>query len=218
MPPSLRMMKNSENLTARELFTREHAKLRSDGECWMKGTAKSCMLVSTVIATGVLSAAIQLPGGNDDTGTPNFLNKPSFLVFAISDATAFISSSTSIFIFLSILLSRYAEYDFHKSLPLKLIFGLITLFISITSMMVTFSSVFFVTYYHGLKWIPSFISIFACFPILLFIFLQFSLWSDIIYSTYYCRTLFKPGIKMHYILEEENQCNEGSNPPDQLEL
>ncbi|OIV95571.1 hypothetical protein TanjilG_30538 [Lupinus angustifolius] len=172
MPPSYRRMKNSEALTASELFTREHAELRSKGESWIKGTAESCMLISTVIATGVFSAAIQLPG------------------------------ATSILIFLSIHVSRYAEYDFHKSLPLKLIFGLIMLFISISSMMVAFSCIFFITYCHGLKWVPSFISIFACLPICLFMFLQFSLWSDIIYSTYYCRTLFKPGVKMLYVLEK----------------
>ncbi|KAE9594295.1 putative ankyrin repeat-containing domain, PGG domain-containing protein [Lupinus albus] len=202
MPPSYRRMKNSEALTASELFTREHAELRSKGESWIKGTAESCMLISTVIATCVLSAAIQLPGGNGSDGKPNYLQNLSFLIFAISDATAFISSATSILIFMSILVSRYAEYDFHKSLPIKLIFGLIMLFISITSMMVAFSSIFFIIYCYGLKWVPSFISIFACLPIFLFMFLQFSLWSDIIYSTYYCRTLFKPGVKMLYVLEK----------------
>ncbi|KAK7290029.1 hypothetical protein RIF29_04145 [Crotalaria pallida] len=202
MQPSYRNMRNSKDLTARELFTREHAKLKSKGESWTKGTAESCMLISTVIATGVFSAAIQLPGGNNDKGSPNYLDKIAFLVFAISDAIAFISSATSISIFLSILVSRFAEYDFHKSLPLKLIIGLIMLFISITSMMVAFSSIFFITYYHGLKWVPSFVSIFACLPIFLFIFLQYPLWSAIIYSTYYCRTLFKPRIKMLYVLEK----------------
>ncbi|KAK7303883.1 hypothetical protein RJT34_14801 [Clitoria ternatea] len=202
MPPSFISMKNSEDLTAQELFTREHADLRKNAESWMKHTAESCMLISTVIATGVFSAAISLPGGMDDQKkTPNYLDKPSFLVFAISDATAFISSATAILIFMSILVSRYAEDDFHQSLPLKLILGLITLFISITSMMVAFGSAFFITYYYGLKWVPGFVSALACLPILVFIILQFSLWSDIIYSTYYCRTQFKPGKKMLYVVE-----------------
>ncbi|XP_061343690.1 uncharacterized protein LOC133289711 [Gastrolobium bilobum] len=203
MPPSLIKMKNCERLTARELFTREHEELRRNAESWMKSTAESCMLISTVIATGVFSAAITLPGGTkDDTGKANFLGKQSFLVFTISDGIALVSSTTAIFIFLSILISRYAEYDFYKSLPLKLICGLITLFISITSMMIAFGSAFFMTYNYGLKWVPRFISVLACLPILLFIVLQFSLWSDIIYSTYYCKTLFKPGKRMIYVLEQ----------------
>ena len=204
MQPSFIEWKNSEGLTACELFTREHAELRKNAESWMKNTAKSCMLVSTVIATEVFSGAITLPGGtNDDSGKPNYLGTPPFLLFAISDATAFISSVTAILIFLSILVSRYAEHDFHKSLPLKLIFGLVTLFFSIISMMVAFSSAFFMTYYYDLKWIPSFISVFAILPVLLFMLLQFSLWSDIIYSTYHCRSLFKPDKNMLYVLDTE---------------
>ncbi|MCI94637.1 ankyrin repeat plant-like protein, partial [Trifolium medium] len=58
------------------------------------------MLIATVIATGVFAAATSLPGGtNDDTGKPNYLKKTPFSVFAISDAFAFISSSTAILIF-----------------------------------------------------------------------------------------------------------------------
>jgi len=168
----------------------------------MKKTAESCMLISTVIATGVFAAATTLPGGTDDTGKPNYLKKPSFLVFTISDALAFISSSTTLLIFLSILVSRYGEYDFYKSLPSKLIFGLSTLFISISSMMVAFSSSFFITYYHGSVWIPSCISILSFLPILFYISLQFSLFSDVIYSIYYWKTLSEPGKNVIYAIEK----------------
>jgi hypothetical protein len=197
MLPSQIKMRNSTGLTAQELFSNEHEKLRENAESWMKKTAESCMLIATVIATGVFAAATSLPGGtNDDTGKPNYLKKTPFLVFAISDAFAFISSSTAILIFLSILVSRYGEYDFYKSLPLKLIFGLIALFISITSMMVAFSSSFFIIYYHGSKWVPISIAILCFLPILLYIHLQLSLFSDIIYSTYYWKTLSKAGKNM----------------------
>ena len=172
MPTSSREWKNSENLTARELFTREHANLLQNAESRMNSTANSCMLVSTVIATGVFSALFSLPGGiADDDGIPNYLKKPIFIVFVISDGTAVISSSTATLIFLSILISRYAEDDFRKSLPSKLTFGLLMLFLSITSMMVAFSSALFITYYHGLKWVPSLISMLAFLPIPLFVFL-----------------------------------------------
>ncbi|KAK7329335.1 hypothetical protein VNO77_23494 [Canavalia gladiata] len=213
MPPSFIRMKNGKDLTAQELFTQQHAELRKNAEAWMKRTAEFCMLIATVISTGVFSAAISIPGGmDDDTKKPNYLSKSPFLVFAISDAIALISSATAIVIFLSILVSRYAEYDFHKSLPRKLIYGLITLFISITSMMVAFGSSFFIMYYHSVKWVPGFISAFACLPILLFIFLQWSLWSDIISSAYYCKTLFKPGKKMIYVVHtrEEETIHNGN--------
>ncbi|KAI4332589.1 hypothetical protein L6164_017485 [Bauhinia variegata] len=152
MLPSDIEKKNCHGKTPRELFTEEHEKLLTKAESWMKGTAKSCMLVSTLITTGVFTAAFGIPGGNDDkTGDPSDLNTLPFLIFAISDAAALMSSSTSILIFLSILISRYAEDDFLVSLPLQLIFGLVALFISIASMMIAFSSAFFISYYHGLK-------------------------------------------------------------------
>ncbi|KAG5239567.1 protein ACCELERATED CELL DEATH [Salix suchowensis] len=47
-------------------------------------------------------------------------------------------SRRQLLMFLGILTSRYAEEDFLKSLPKKLIFGLSTLFLSIAAMMVTF--------------------------------------------------------------------------------
>ncbi|KAL1321042.1 hypothetical protein HN51_065762 [Arachis hypogaea] len=200
MPPSFIKSTNAEGLTAGELFTREHTQLRKDAESWMKSTAENCMLIATVIATGVFAAAISIPGGVDDAkGKPNYLKKPSFLVFAISDAAAFISSAAAILIFLSILVSRYAESDFYKSLPLKLIFGLLALFCSISSMMVAVASAFFITYYYDSDWVPGFISAFVCLPILLFIILQFKLWYVIMYSTFYCKNLFKPDKKMLYV-------------------
>ncbi|XP_028803219.1 uncharacterized protein LOC114758337 isoform X2 [Neltuma alba] len=195
--PSYMKKKNSKGETPHELFTEEHAALRKDAELWMKGTANSSMLVSTLIATGVFTAAFSIPGGTkDDTGVPNYLGKRSFMIFAISDAIAMISSSASILIFLSILISRYAEYDFHHSLPSKLIFGLITLFISITSMMIAFSSAFFVTYDHGLKWVPIFILALSFLPVIIFLLSQFKLFFDIIYSTFFLRYLFKPSMHM----------------------
>ncbi|KEH37398.1 ankyrin repeat protein [Medicago truncatula] len=76
-------MRNSEGLTAQEVFSKEHQKLRENAESWMKKTAESCMLISAVIATGVFAAATTVPGGIDDTGKPNYLKKPSFLVFVL---------------------------------------------------------------------------------------------------------------------------------------
>lgn len=198
MPVSSIEEPNCIGITPRQVFTVEHEELVEKGESWMKRTAKSCMVVSTLITTGVFTAAFSVPGGtNDDKGgSPNYLQKPAFLVFALSDSIALISSSTSILIFLSILISRYAEDDFLTSLPLKLMSGLLALFISIVSMMVAFSSAFFITYWEGLKWVPNLISAIAFVPIPVFIFLQFSLWSDIVYSAYISSFLFRPTKRM----------------------
>ncbi|KAM3010907.1 hypothetical protein FF2_029672 [Malus domestica] len=149
-------MKNKQGKTPRELFTSEHEDLLRKGESWMKDTANSCMLVSTLIATVVFSAAFSIPGGiNDNKGTPNSIKETAFLIFAISDGVALFSSSTAILMFLYILTSRYAENDFLKSLPLKLMIGLTSLFVSITSMMYPLLfDMFFSTYYSSLLFQP----------------------------------------------------------------
>ncbi|KAI9196778.1 hypothetical protein LWI28_026931 [Acer negundo] len=106
MKPSFREMKNTEGRTPRELFTIEHKKLLHSGEEWMKNTTNSCMVVATLIATVIFSAAFTVPGGNNDkTGIPLHLMETVFHVFAISDAIALSFSSISILMFLSILTS-----------------------------------------------------------------------------------------------------------------
>ncbi|XP_027905190.1 uncharacterized protein LOC114164653 [Vigna unguiculata] len=199
MPPCFIEKRNFNGKTPRELFTEEHAELLTKAESWMKSVANSCMIVSTLIATEVCTAAFSIPRGDDDeNGNPN-CNAIIFIIFAISDATSLISSSISILIFLSMLtIARYAEDDFFMSLPMKLICGLVTLFISIASMMVAFSTAFFITYAHGHNWVPTFISVLALAPITLFTFLLFPLWSDIVYSAYFSRSIFRPNKHVLY--------------------
>ncbi|KAL0644746.1 hypothetical protein Bca4012_043036 [Brassica carinata] len=121
VPHSYIKAKNSKGEVAQDLFTEKHKELRKEGEKWMKDTATSCMLVSTLIATVVFAAPFTVPGGiNDTTGFPILKNKVWFNVFLLSDAVALFSSSISIVIFLSILTSRYAEDDFLVSLPSRL--------------------------------------------------------------------------------------------------
>jgi hypothetical protein len=131
--------KNDTNMTAKELFTHNHMDMMKKGEKWMKATATSCTVVGALIITIMFTAAFTVPGGNNqNTGFPMFSNENLFTVFILSDALSLISSSTSVLAFLSILTSRYAEEDFHRSLPTKMIIGLFTLFFSIATMMITF--------------------------------------------------------------------------------
>ncbi|KAK0602566.1 hypothetical protein LWI29_034815 [Acer saccharum] len=195
MQPSLRDLQNLEGHTPKELFTMTHKDLQKRGEQWMKSTAKSCMIVATLIATVVFAAAFSIPGGNNQqVGRPIYLDKTFFKVFVGSDAIALSSSSISILIFLSILTSRYEEEDFRMSLPLKLMFRLLTLFISVISMTIAFSSAFFLFYPSSerLNWITMSTAVLVSVPVTLYVGLQYSLLRDIIYSTFCSRYQFKP--------------------------
>ncbi|KAI3519117.1 hypothetical protein L1887_08142 [Cichorium endivia] len=199
IPPSYRERKNKEGLTPHELFTKEHKELVKQGEDWMKETASQCMVVAALIATIVFAAAFTVPGGyNQNDGIPFFFKKGTFIAFVVADAISLFSSSASILMFLSILTSRYAERDFLESLPKKLMLGLATLFLSITTMMIAFSVSFFVLYHKQLKWIPILISLFATMPVLLFATLQFPLLKDVFRSTYGSRYLFRPKKQVLY--------------------
>lgn len=98
MDPSKAHAKNRKGETPKAVFDREHKQLRERGEQWMKDTANSCMIVATLIATVAFAAAFTTPGGTkQDRGTPNFLLKDSFTVFAIADGASLVLSSCSVF-------------------------------------------------------------------------------------------------------------------------
>ncbi|PWA47377.1 ankyrin repeat-containing domain, PGG domain protein [Artemisia annua] len=207
IPPSYRERKNKEGLTPYELFTQDHKNLVKDGEKWMKDTASQCMVVAALIATIVFAAAFTVPGGYDqDDGIPFFHSKATLAVFVVADAISLFASSASILIFLSILTSRYAERDFLESLPKKLMAGLATLFLSITTMTIAFSVSFFVLYHKGLLWIPILIAALGVMPVLLYVKLQIGLFVDVIRSTYGSRYLFKP--RKHLLYYENPKMNQ----------
>ena len=156
-------------LLARELFMKNHKDLMKEGEKWMKGTATSCTVVGALIVTIIFAAAFTVPGGNtQDTGFLVFLNEKVFMLFIISDALSLFSATTSVLMFLEILTSRYAEDDFLKSLPRKMVIGLSTLFFSIATMMIAFCATLLIML-QGQSWIIILVICLASVPITLFV-------------------------------------------------
>ncbi|KAH9687272.1 ANK REP REGION domain-containing protein [Citrus sinensis] len=192
--PSFKEMKNNDGKTPWELFTDEHKTLLEEAEKWMKSRAESCSIVATLATAGVFQAAFTPPGGNKDgEGTPNFHSKIWFHIFLMSEAIAFSCSCISMLIFLSILItSRYRENDFLKRLPFKLTFGLLTLFIALATMMLSFSSSFFLAYRDRMNCFSMLTIILVFLPVALYLLLQCRLQGDILYSTSRSRFLVGP--------------------------
>ncbi|KAA8541270.1 hypothetical protein F0562_025233 [Nyssa sinensis] len=95
--PSYRDMKNKNGQTPHDLFTMEHKELTKEGEKWMKDTAKSCMIITTLIAIVVFLSAFVIPGGNNTKGEPILLNERFFKVYSVSKMpTAEISQISNI--------------------------------------------------------------------------------------------------------------------------
>ena len=183
---------NKDRKSPQVLFTEQHADMLKDGEEWMKHTATHCMVVAALIATIMFAAAFTLPGGNDDKdGDPIFVKKNAFIMFVVADAISLCTSSASILVFLAIITARYTEDDFLVSLPTKLMIGLVTLFISISTMMVSFSASFFLVYAEKMRWIPVSVCTLAGLPVIIFALLQYSLLFDVVNSTFNSRHLFR---------------------------
>ncbi|RVW13400.1 hypothetical protein CK203_107977 [Vitis vinifera] len=184
-PRAFSESENENKDTPKMVFIKEHENLIKEGEKWMKGTAKSYTLAAALIATVVFAAAITIPGGNhDDTGIPNFSKEIAFKVFAVSDALSLFLSIASVLICLSILTARYAEDDFLFALPTRLIFGLVTLFLSVTFMMIAYSSAIYLLFGEKKAGILIALAALACSQVILYGILQFPLLVELIYSTY----------------------------------
>ncbi|MCH86188.1 ankyrin repeat protein [Trifolium medium] len=139
VPPMYKQAKNVDGLKPRELFTKNHEQLLNEGRQSVKETANSFTIVGTLIVAIMFAAAFTVPGGNDQNkGTPIFLGQNAFFVFIIADTLSLIASSSAVLIFTEILSSHYIEEDFFTTSPLKLLFGIYTIFISVVCMMCAF--------------------------------------------------------------------------------
>ncbi|KAI3886590.1 hypothetical protein MKX03_006056 [Papaver bracteatum] len=140
VPPAFRKKRNDDGETPQQVFTREHKDLVKKGEDYMIRTAESCLVVASLVATIAFAAIFTVPGGNfSDSGDPIFLGRKPFVAFMVVDAIALLNSTTSILVFLSVLVGSYGEADFEMILPTKLVFGLGSLIFSVVSLIIAFN-------------------------------------------------------------------------------
>ncbi|GLT30510.1 hypothetical protein SLA2020_053060 [Shorea laevis] len=183
-----------------QVFVKEHKQLLKEAEEWLKKIAESSTVVGALIITIMFAVAFTVPGGNNqNTGFPIFLNKTTdsstvlsptvpFMVFVVSDAISLFAASSSVLMFLGILTSRYAYEDLLKSLTVKLIIGISSLFISIAAMMVVAFCVALFIMLQGRLWIVIPVTLFAVVPVIIFGRLQFLSLIEL------CKSTFSRGI------------------------
>ncbi|KAF8409620.1 hypothetical protein HHK36_005698 [Tetracentron sinense] len=184
VPSHFLNLRDRKGQTAQELFTKEHNKLRRQGQEWLVRTAESSSVVAGLIATVAFSSAYTVPEGqNEETGLPLLLKRRPFLIFSISNAFSLSFALSSLVIFLSIMTSRFREIDFYRSLTLKLVLGLTTLFLAVAAMMVAFSASLALMVRQELHWAAIPIYFLACCPVTIFLVLQFPLYLRVALST-----------------------------------
>ncbi|KAK4352462.1 hypothetical protein RND71_027980 [Anisodus tanguticus] len=168
LPPSYYKRLNDKGKTAHQVFTERRTHLKIQGEKWMKTIANSCAIIAALILTIAFAAAITFPGvKNCETGLPIFSNNGFFIAFAFSNTVSLSTSCISLFAFVSILTSRYAEEDFLRVFPTRLLWGLVTLYASVEAIMLSFGcALYFVLKDNEMVFYAAFIV--AVLPILAF--------------------------------------------------
>ena len=129
-------------MTADELLQETHSKQLKDAQKWIKETSQSCSAVAVLVANVVFAAAYTVPGSNDPSGRPNFIDS---------------SPLTSVVMFLSILSSPSEYENFRTALPRKLVIGFTLLFFSVTTTMLSFAATIFLLLHFQKKWLHTLI-------------------------------------------------------------
>ena len=187
------MHRNNIGKTADELFQDTHADLLGLAQKWIKETSQSCSAVSVLVATVVFAAAYTVPGGNDASGRPNFIDYPFFVLFTIMDVVSLACSLSSVVTFLSILSSPLEYENFHTSLPWKLRIGFTLLFFSVTTTMLSFAAtIFLLLRFEKKAWTNTLIYTAAFLPVSMFALVQLPLYSSF---TKLIHTLIKKIVK-----------------------
>ncbi|KAG5001961.1 hypothetical protein JHK87_023033 [Glycine soja] len=170
---------NKDDKTAGEIFKQKHKDLVKESSEWLKETSNSCSVVAALIAGVSFATSSSVPGGTEK-GKPELEGQPAFDVFAIASLIGLCFSVTALIMFLAILTSRKQAPDFRKSLPLKLLFGLSSLFVSIGSMLVSFCAAHFFVLKDKYKNILFPVYIATCLPVTFYAVVQFPLYADLL--------------------------------------
>ncbi|XP_047323288.1 uncharacterized protein LOC124926997 [Impatiens glandulifera] len=133
--PYLQEHRNSNGLTAKELFVENHKSLREDATKEVKNVNQVLMLISALIGTVNYSALLTIPGGyNQDNGKPIFEHKRGSLVqqdllrFMIYVAAALLASIFALGSQLTIQMSRFRYQEFFFSQSFKYVLAMTSLF------------------------------------------------------------------------------------------
>ncbi|KAM4087432.1 hypothetical protein ACJW30_10G177100 [Castanea mollissima] len=185
MPQHFCYQVNKEGKTPEEIFTETHEDLVKQGGEWLSKTFESFSIVAALIATVAFASSTTIPGNlNEENGKPNLESHSMLTIFAISSLIALCFSITALFSFLAILTSRYEQKDFRRDMPKKLLFGLTSLLISITSMLVSFCAGHYFMLKNKLKDKAFLVYAATCLPIVFFAIQQLPLYVDIVWAIY----------------------------------
>ncbi|KAK7253004.1 hypothetical protein RIF29_37367 [Crotalaria pallida] len=179
VPEHFVFRRNKHDKTSGEIFKASHKALVKESSDWLRETSESCSVVAALIAGVSFATSGSVPGGTEK-GKPSLADKPEFEAFAISSLVGLCFSVTALIMFLSILTSRKQAKDFRTSLPLKLLLGLTSLFVSIIALFVSFCTGHFFVLKDKYRQYVFPIYIATCLPVSFYAVAQFPLYLDLV--------------------------------------
>lgn len=189
LPPPCREVKNMAGQTPQELFIENHKDLVFKGIKSINETINISMVVAALVCTIGFSVVYSIPGGFDGkNGFPMFLHNRHFILFIILDSMSFIFATSSIFSFLSVILSR--QQGNTEFLLKRWVAGQLLLLESVMFVVCSFFISFFIMYcksactyiIHGVAYPTIIIYAAVCIYII----------SDVVKATYGTKHLFRP--------------------------
>ena len=180
VPQRFYFISNDNSETAWQIFKNSHDDLVQKGSEWLKDTSESCSVVAALVAGVSFATASTVPGGTNDEGKAPLQGQPAFDAFAIASLIGLCFSVSGLIMFLSILTSRKEAKDFRRHLPLKLLLGLSSLFLSIIAMFVSFCSghFFIINHKYNNFLFPFYAA--ASIPVTFYASVQFPLYFDLL--------------------------------------
>ncbi|XP_028789084.1 ankyrin repeat-containing protein ITN1-like [Neltuma alba] len=147
IPRGLLEKYNREMKTPEDIFKESHTELmKTEGE-WVAKTSQACSVVSTLVMSVAFAACDTVPGGYDSKGYAILRNKPpAFKYFSSFSIAALSFSLVSTICFLStVVASPSQSVHSWKHVPIKLYFGMCSMFASIVSLWISFCGGYFFT-------------------------------------------------------------------------
>ncbi|QHN91374.1 NF-kappa-B inhibitor cactus [Arachis hypogaea] len=182
MPEENYLRINHHRKTAKQIFIESHRDLIENSITELKETSVACSAVAGIIASVAFASTSSTSGGggngSDNKGLE--VGKLESDTLAVASLVGLCFSVSSIITFLSLYNSLKQADDFRRSLPLKLLLGLIFLFLSVVAMIISFSSgQYSLLSHHGRSFlIPLYAATF--FPLCLFVVVQIPRCFDIL--------------------------------------
>ncbi|XP_054789454.1 uncharacterized protein LOC129294989 isoform X2 [Prosopis cineraria] len=180
LPAHFVFLANNKDETPEQIFTSDHNDLVDKSSKWLKETSESCSVVAALVAGVSFATSSSVPGGTDErTGKPKLEGRAAFELFAVTALIGLCFSVTALIMFLSILTSRKQPKNFKTNLPLKLLLGLSSLFVSIVSMLISFCAAHFFVLEDKFKNGVFLLYAATCLPVSFYAIAQFPLYLDL---------------------------------------